>query len=102
MRVWKRPRDASGKVKGFGVCDFEGPEAAMRAMRLLVAHVVALLSFTSYSSVCPLPGLAARPLYISYIVPIVFFCRVLRVLLTFFFAYSHPDISPLGSVVSIL
>lgn len=33
---WKRPQDTAGKVKGFGVCEFEGPEATMRAMRLLV------------------------------------------------------------------
>jgi hypothetical protein len=32
---WKRPQDTAGKVKGFGVCEYEGPEATMRAMRLL-------------------------------------------------------------------
>ena len=32
---WKRPRNGEGKPKGFGICDFEGPEACMRSMRLL-------------------------------------------------------------------
>lgn len=32
---WKRVQGASGKLQGFGFCEFGGPDAGLRAVRLL-------------------------------------------------------------------
>jgi len=32
---WKRVQGASGKLQGFGFCEFNGPDAGLRAVRLL-------------------------------------------------------------------
>jgi RNA-binding protein 25 len=32
---WKRVQGASGKLQGFGFCEFSGPDAGLRAVRLL-------------------------------------------------------------------
>lgn len=32
---WKRIQGASGKLQGFGFCEFNGPDAGLRAVRLL-------------------------------------------------------------------
>lgn len=41
MSQWKRVADpVSGKLKGFGFCDFQNPEGGLRALRLLSTFTI--------------------------------------------------------------